>query len=60
MFSHFGQFSKVLGQFRTWFILELQENIGPLFQVACSILFIFLCDRGWQERVLKFMKNCQF
>ena len=43
-----------------WFILEMHKTIKMTHVVTCSMVFIVLCNRGWQEEVLKLMKNDQF
>ena len=41
-------------------ILNMHEMIQMAHVVACTIVFILLCDQGWQELLLKFFKNDDF
>ena len=46
----FGIFIEVSGQFKDWIILEMYEMVKVAHVVACAIVFILLCDQGWQEK----------
>ena len=54
--NHFPQFS---GQVKEWFLLKLNEMIRISHVVECPIVFVLLCNLGWQGGVLKLMKNAQ-
>ena len=41
-------------------ILNMHEMIQMAHVVACTIVFILLCDQGWRELLLKYFKNDDF
>ena len=57
IFSRFGLFPQVFRQVKECLILQLHKMIRVLHAIACSIVFIWFCDRDWQRGVLKLKKN---
>ena len=55
-----GLFLEVSGQVKEWLILEINKMIKMTHVVACSMVFIVFCDRGWQGEVLNLIKNDNF
>ena len=57
IFSHLGLFSNFLGRSKRGLRLDLHEMTRVSHAVACSIVFILLCDLGRHEKILKLRKN---
>ena len=60
IFSRQGYFPEVSRQVKEWLITEAHKKTNVTHAVACAMVFIVLCDRGWQGGVLKLMKNDHF
>ena len=59
IFSCLNPFLQFFRQVKGWLLLKSLEMIRMSHVVECRLVFRFLCNLGWLERVLKLLKNAQ-